>query len=71
MKQIELMLKLREQEAQSYKLKTASIKDYIQAIENEFDAYNSQLKAKIQFQEDLLKYENLLDRLLTDTNQIP
>lgn len=64
-------IKNREQEAQSYKLKTASIKDYIQAIENEFDAYNSQLKAKIQFQEDLLKYENLLDRLLTDTNQIP
>jgi outer membrane protein TolC len=40
-------IKNRELEAQSYKLKTASIKDYIQAIENEFDAYNSQLKAKI------------------------
>jgi hypothetical protein len=45
--------------------------DYIQAIENEFDAYNSQLKAKIQFQEEFLEYEDLLDRLITENTQIP
>ena len=64
-------IKNREQEAQNYQLKTASIIDYIQAIENEFDAYNSQLKAKIQFQEEFLEYEDLLDRLITENNQIP
>lgn len=64
-------IKNREQEAQNYQLKKASIIDYIQAIENEFDAYNSQLKAKIQFQEEFLEYEDLLDRLIAENNQIP
>lgn len=64
-------IKNREQEAQNYQLKKASIIDYIQAIENEFDEYNSQLKAKIQFQEEFLEYEDLLDRLIAENNQIP
>ena len=61
----------REQEAQNYQLITSSIQDYIQAIENEFGAFHSQLKAKVEFQKDLLKYDDLLDRLLVEKNQTP
>ena len=61
----------REQEAQNYQLKASLIQDYIQAIENEFEAFNSQLKAKVEFQKDLLKYDDLLDRLLVEKNQTP
>ena len=61
----------REQEAQNYQLITSSIQDYIQAIENEFGAFHGQLKAKVEFQKDLLKYDDLLDRLLVEKNQTP
>jgi hypothetical protein len=61
----------RVQEAKNYQLQTSSIQDYIQAIDNEFEAYHSQLKANVEFQKELLKYDNLLDRLLVDKNQSP
>ena len=61
----------RKQEAKNYQLKTSSIQDYIQSIENEFEAYHSQLKAKVDFQKELLKYDDLLDRLLLEKNQSP
>ena len=61
----------RIQEAENYQEHTSSIQDYIQAIENEFEAYHSQLKAKVEFQKELLKYDNLLDRLLVEKNQSP
>jgi hypothetical protein len=61
----------RVQEAKNYQLQTSSIQDYIQAIDNEFEAYHSQLKANVEFQKELLKYDNLLDRLLVEKNQSP
>lgn len=64
-------IKNREQEAQNYQLNTSSIQDYIQAIENEFEAFQSQLKAKVEFQKELLRYDDLLDRLLIEKNQSP
>lgn len=68
---IQSSIKNREQEGKNYQLKTSSIQDYIQAIENEFEAYHSQLKAKVEFQKELLKYDDLLDRLLVEKNQSP
>ena len=62
--ELESSIDNRKQEAKNYQLKTSSIQDYIQSIENEFEAYHSQLKAKVDFQKEFLKYDDLLDRLL-------
>ena len=37
----------------------------------EFEAYHSQLKAKVDFQKEFLKYDDLLDRLLLEKNHSP
>jgi hypothetical protein len=57
--------------SKNYQLQTSSIQDYIQAIDNEFEAYHSQLKANVEFQKEFQKYDNLLDRLLVEKNQSP